>query len=254
MVMVRTGLVAGNWKMNGNQEQNQTLLSAVEAGIHSLNRVDCAVCVPFPYLAQAQTLLDHTCLMWGAQNLSQHSHGAYTGEVSGSMLVDFGARFVIVGHSERRTLYGESNQLVAEKFKAAQTVGLTPILCVGETLAQREANETENVIAEQLDAVIELNGVQALASAVIAYEPVWAIGTGKTATPQQAQDVHVFIRDKIAASDSQIAANIRIIYGGSVKADNAKELFAMPDIDGGLIGGASLVANDFVAICRAAQR
>jgi len=251
--MIRTGLVAGNWKMNGSLEQNQALLTAVKAGTGSLEGIDCAVCVPFPYLAQTQILLSHSHLAWGAQNLSQYSHGAYTGEVSASMLVDFGVRFVIVGHSERRALFGESDQLVAEKFKAAQAAGLTPILCVGETLAQREANVTEGVIAGQLEAVIELNGVMALANAVIAYEPVWAIGTGKTATPQQAQDVHVFIRDKIAVRNKQIAGDIRIIYGGSVKADNAGELFAMPDIDGGLIGGASLVADDFVAICKAAQ-
>ncbi len=251
--MMRTGLVAGNWKMNGSLGENESLLTAVVAGINSLDGVDCAVCVPFPYLNQVQTLLNATRLAWGAQNISQYSHGAYTGEVSASMLVDFGVRFVIVGHSERRALFGESNQLVAEKFKAAQTAELVPILCVGETLAQRDAEETEGVIARQLDAVIELTGVKALANAVIAYEPVWAIGTGKTATPQQAQDVHGFIRNRIAVSDNQIAGNVRIIYGGSVKADNAGELFAMPDIDGGLIGGASLVAEDFLSICKAAQ-
>ncbi|MBK6618088.1 MAG: triose-phosphate isomerase [Nitrosomonas sp.] len=250
---MRTGLVAGNWKMNGSLGENESLLTAVVAGINSLDGVDCAVCVPFPYLNQVQTLLNATRLAWGAQNISQYSHGAYTGEVSASMLVDFGVRFVIVGHSERRALFGESNQLVAEKFKAAQTAELVPILCVGETLAQRDAEETEDVIARQLDAVIELTGVKALANAVIAYEPVWAIGTGKTATPQQAQDVHGFIRNRIAVSDNQIAGNVRIIYGGSVKADNAGELFAMPDIDGGLIGGASLVAEDFLSICKAAQ-
>ncbi|MCC7135590.1 MAG: triose-phosphate isomerase [Nitrosomonas sp.] len=250
---MRTGLVAGNWKMNGSLGENESLLTAVVAGINSLDGVDCAVCVPFPYLNQVQTLLNATRLAWGAQNISQYSHGAYTGEVSASMLVDFGVRFVIVGHSERRALFGESNQLVAEKFKAAQTAELVPILCVGETLAQRDAEETEGVIARQLDAVIELTGVKALANAVIAYEPVWAIGTGKTATPQQAQDVHGFIRNRIAVSDNQIAGNVRIIYGGSVKADNAGELFAMPDIDGGLIGGASLVAEDFLSICKAAQ-
>ena len=251
--MRRTGLVAGNWKMNGSLEQNQALLTAVVGGIHSLDSVDCAVCVPFPYLAQTQTLLNNTRLAWGAQNISQYNHGAYTGEVSASMLVDFGVRFVIVGHSERRALFGESDQLVAEKFKAVQTAELIPVLCVGETLAQREANKTEDVIARQLEAVIELTGVEALANAVIAYEPVWAIGTGKTAASQQAQDVHAFIRNKIAARDNQVAGNVRIIYGGSVKADNARELFAMPDIDGGLIGGASLVAEDFVSICKAAN-
>lgn len=239
--------------MNGSLGQNEALLTAAVAGINSLDGVDCAVCVPFPYLTQVQTLLNSTRLAWGAQNISQYSHGAYTGEVSASMLVDFGVRFVIVGHSERRALFGESDQLVSEKFKAAQTAELVPILCVGETLAQRDAEETEGVIARQLDAVIELTGVKALANAVIAYEPVWAIGTGKTATPQQAQDVHGFIRNRIAVSDNQIAGNVRIIYGGSVKADNAVELFAMPDIDGGLIGGASLVAKDFLSICKAAQ-
>ncbi|MDT8364795.1 MAG: triose-phosphate isomerase, partial [Nitrosomonas sp.] len=180
-------------------------------------------------------------------------HGAYTGEVSADMLADFGVRFAVVGHSERRALFGETNQLVAEKFKIAQASKLIPILCVGETLAQRETNETEGIIFGQLETVIELVGIEALANSVIAYEPVWAIGTGKTATPQQAQDIHAFIRNKIAARDKQIADNIKIIYGGSVKADNARELFAMPDIDGGLIGGASLVAEDFVSICKAAQ-
>lgn len=251
--MARTKLVAGNWKMNGSLAQNQALLAAITAGTRSLGGLDCVVCVPFPYLAQTQILLEKTHLAWGAQNVSQYSHGAYTGEVSASMLVDFDARFVIVGHSERRALFGESSQLVAEKFKIAQAAELTPILCVGETLEQRETNKTEVVIDEQLEAVIEMVGIEALANAVIAYEPVWAIGTGKTATPQQAQDVHAFIRNKIAAKNSQIADNVRIVYGGSVKADNARELFAMTDIDGGLIGGASLVAEDFVSICKAAQ-
>ncbi len=251
--MARTKLVAGNWKMNGSLAQNQALLATVTAEMRSLDGLDCVVCVPFPYLAQTQSLLEKTRLVWGAQNISQYSHGAYTGEVSASMLVDFDVRYVIVGHSERRALFGEDSQLVAEKFKIAQIAKLIPILCVGETLEQREISETEAVIAKQLEAVIELTGVEALANAVIAYEPVWAIGTGKTATPQQAQDVHAFIRSKIAAKNNKIADNVRIVYGGSVKADNAKELFAMPDIDGGLIGGASLVAEDFVSICKAAQ-
>lgn len=252
-MMARTGLVAGNWKMHGNLEQNQALLTAIVAGVHALQNARCAVCVPFPYLTQAQSVLNGTQVAWGSQNVSQFTHGAYTGEVSAAMLNDFGCAYVIVGHSERRAMYGEDNQLVAEKFKAARAHALVPILCVGETLAQREANETEQVVAEQLDAVIELVGIEALSSSVIAYEPVWAIGTGKTATPQQAQDVHHFIRSKIASSDSSVAAKVQILYGGSVKANNAKELFAMPDIDGGLIGGASLIAEEFISICLAVQ-
>ncbi|MXS79234.1 triosephosphate isomerase [Nitrosomonas eutropha] len=251
--MTRAGFVAGNWKMHGNLVQNQELLAAIVLGIPSLQNASCAVCVPYPYLAQAQSVLKGTHVAWGGQNISQHHQGAYTGEVSAGMLTDFGCRYVIVGHSERRTLYGEDNQMVAEKFHSAQEQSLVPILCVGETLAQREANETEQVIARQLDAVIGLVGVNAIKQSVIAYEPVWAIGTGETATPQQAQDVHAFVRNRIAAHNSEIAADIQIVYGGSVKANNASELFAMPDIDGGLIGGASLVAAEFISICFAAQ-
>ena len=215
--------------------------------------MDCAVCVPFPYLAQVQQLLRSTPVKWGAQDVHQLEKGAYTGEVSASMLCDFACHYVIVGHSERRSLYGESSQLVAEKFAAAQKAGLTPILCIGETLAQREDGTTEKVVAEQLDAVIKLSGVQSLPKAVLAYEPVWAIGTGKTATPQQAQAVHAFIRQRIAALDGKVAQDLLILYGGSVKAANAAELFAMTDIDGGLIGGASLDAEEFLAICRAGK-
>ncbi len=251
--MARAGFVAGNWKMHGSLVQNKELLAAIVAGTRSLQNMSCAVCVPYPYLSQAQSMLQDTHVTWGAQNVSQYPQGAYTGEVSASMLADTGCHYVIVGHSERRTLYGEENRVVAEKFRAAQGDALIPIFCVGETLVQREADETEQVIAGQLDAVIELNGAGALAQSVIAYEPVWAIGTGKTATPQQAQDVHRFIRDRIAAHDSKIAADVRILYGGSVKGANAGELFAMPDIDGGLIGGASLIAEEFISICLAAQ-
>lgn len=251
--MARAGLVAGNWKMHGNLEQNQALLTTIVAGVSSLQNATCAVFVPFPYLAQVQLILNGTQVAWGSQNLSQYIQGAYTGEVSAAMLTDFGCTYVIVGHSERRAIYGEESSLVAEKFKVAQAHALIPILCVGETLAQREANETEQVVAEQLDAVVELVGIEALAKSVIAYEPVWAIGTGKTATPQQAQDVHSFIRNRIAVSDSSVAAKIRILYGGSVKVGNANELFAMPDIDGGLIGGASLIAEEFISICLATQ-
>ncbi|HEX5363392.1 MAG TPA: triose-phosphate isomerase [Gallionella sp.] len=251
---MRRKLVAGNWKMHGGLAQNAELLDAVRAGMSALTGVDCAVCVPFPYLGQAQQKLSGSNVKWGAQDVHQLDKGAYTGEVSASMLRDFGCAYVIVGHSERRAIYGETSQLVAEKFVAAQQAGLLPILCVGETLEQRESGVTEAVVAEQLDAVIGLAGVQALRNAVVAYEPVWAIGTGKTASSAQAQAVHEFIRKRVAAQDGQIAAGLCILYGGSVKANNAIELFAMPDIDGGLIGGAALVAEEFLAICRAGVR
>ena len=248
---MRQKLVVGNWKMVGALAQNEALLKAVVEGVSNLHGVGCAVCVPYPYLAQTQQLLGTSRVKWGAQNVHQFDKGAYTGEVAASMLCDFGCHYVIVGHSERRSLYGDTSQLVAEKFAAAQKAGLLPILCVGETLAQRENGTTEAVVAEQLDAVIKLMGVQSLRQAVVAYEPVWAIGTGKTATPEQAQAVHAFIRQRIAGLDGQVAQGLCILYGGSVKASNAAELFAMPDIDGGLIGGASLVAEEFLAICRA---
>jgi len=250
---MRRKLVAGNWKMYGALTQNEALLNAVASGMAQMRGVDCAVCVPFPYLAQAQHLLRGSPVKWGAQDVHQADKGAYTGEVAASMLCDFGCHYVIVGHSERRSIYGETSQLVAEKFAAAQKSGLVPILCVGETLAQREDGTTEAVVAEQLDAVIGLLGVQSLRNAVVAYEPVWAIGTGKTASPEQAQAVHAFIRQRVAGHDGQVAQGLCILYGGSVKASNAAELFAKPDIDGGLIGGASLVAEDFLAICRAGQ-
>ncbi len=250
---MRSKLVAGNWKMHGGLVQNQDLLKKIIAGTVGLREVDVAVCVPYPYLSQAQLLLQDTHVYWGAQNVSQHAQGAYTGEVSATMLVDFRCRYVIVGHSERRASYGEDSAAVALKFKAAQAAGLTPILCVGETLAQRESAVTEQVVAEQLDAVIASEGINALAKSVIAYEPVWAIGTGKTATPAQAQDMHAFIRDRIAAHDIEVATGLKILYGGSVKANNAEELFGMPDIDGGLIGGASLIADEFITLGRAAK-
>jgi triosephosphate isomerase len=210
--------------------------------------------VPFPYLAQAQAALSGSSIAWGAQNVSEQPKGAFTGEVSASMLLDFGCKYVIVGHSERRSLYGESDELVAKKYMAAQAAGLTPILCVGESLEERESGVTEAVVARQLDAVIQAAGVASLGKAVVAYEPVWAIGTGKTASPEQAQAVHAFIRGKIATLDAGIADKLVIQYGGSVKAANASELMAQPDIDGGLIGGASLVADEFIAICRAAAK
>jgi triosephosphate isomerase len=250
---MRRKFVAGNWKMNGALAQNAGLLDAVRSGMNEIQGVDCAVCVPFPYLAQVQDKLSGSKVKWGAQDVHQLEKGAYTGEVSAAMLRDFGCSYVIVGHSERRAYYGESSRLVAEKFLAAQQAGLSPILCVGESLEQRESGVTERVVAEQLDALLELGGVQALRNSVVAYEPVWAIGTGKTASSDQAQSVHAFIRQRVASHDGQIAAGLCILYGGSVKANNAAELFAMPDIDGGLIGGASLVADDFLAICHAGQ-
>ncbi|MBT9567058.1 MAG: triose-phosphate isomerase [Thiobacillus sp.] len=248
---MRKKLVAGNWKMHGSLADNAALLAALKP---SLAGVEAVVCVPFPYLAQAQTELTGSTIAWGAQNVSEQAKGAFTGEVSTSMLKDFGCRYVIVGHSERRSLYGESDALVASKYMAVQAAGMTPILCVGESLEERESGVTETVVARQLDAVISAAGVTSLSKAVVAYEPVWAIGTGKTATPQQAQAVHAFIRGKIAALDSDIADQLVIQYGGSVKAANASELMAQPDIDGGLIGGASLVAEEFVAICQAAAK
>jgi len=248
---MRKKLVAGNWKMHGSLAENAALLAALKP---ALAGIDAVVCVPFPYLAQAQAELAGSTIAWGAQNLSEQSRGAYTGEVSAAMLLDFGCTYVIVGHSERRGLYGESDALVASKYMAAQSAGLKPILCVGESLDERESGVTEAVVARQLDAVINAAGIASLTNAVLAYEPVWAIGTGKTASPEQAQAVHAFIRNKIAALDPAVADQLVIQYGGSVKAANASELMVKPDIDGGLIGGASLVAEEFVAICRAAAK
>ncbi len=247
--IMRQSLVVANWKMNGSIQQNQLLLDSFKQGIGSVQHAEVAVCPPFVYLQQVSELLKGTAISWGAENVSHQNPGAFTGEVAASMLTDFGCKYVIVGHSERRTLYGESDQVVAEKFARAQLAGLIPILCIGELLEEREAGETENVVRRQLTAV--MGRVNSLAKSVIAYEPVWAIGTGKTATPQQAQEVHAFIRDFIPEQD--VAKNIQILYGGSVKGSNAAELFSMPDIDGGLIGGASLKADEFLTICQAAQ-
>ena len=248
---MRNKLVAGNWKMHGSLAENAALLAALKP---ALAGIEAVVCVPFPYLAQVQAELAGSSIAWGAQNVSEQAKGAFTGEVSASMLLDFGCKYVIVGHSERRSLYGESDELVASKYVTAQAAGLTPILCVGELLAERESGVTEAVVSRQLDAVIKAAGVASLARAVVAYEPVWAIGTGKTASPEQAQAVHAFIRGKIAALDADVADQLVIQYGGSVKAANASELMVQPDIDGGLIGGASLVADEFIAICRAAAK
>ncbi|MGB8338876.1 MAG: triose-phosphate isomerase [Burkholderiales bacterium] len=248
---MRTKLVVGNWKMHGCLAENQALLQGVLSGLNEANSASCAVCVPYPYLAQVQSLLRGTPIAWGAQNLSQHAKGAFTGEVSVTMLKDFGCTYVIVGHSERRAMYDDDDVTIAAKFQTAHAVGLTPILCVGETLDERHSGLTEQVVARQLDCVLDAASVATFANAVVAYEPVWAIGTGKTATPQEAQAVHEFIRKRIAARDKAVAQNLSILYGGSVKAANAAQLLSLPDIDGGLIGGASLVAEEFVAICRA---
>ena len=251
---MRQKLVAGNWKMNGLLKTNATLLQEVTKGLSGLTGASFAVCVPFPYLAQAQATLTGTSLAWGAQNLSEQAKGAFTGEISAAMLLDFSCRYVLVGHSERRALYGESDALVAEKFSVALVAGLCPILCVGETLAQREAGDTIKVVSAQIDAVLQRVGVAALSKAVVAYEPVWAIGTGRTASAAQAQEVHAAIRAQIAKADANIAKDLQILYGGSVKGSNATELFGMEDIDGGLIGGAALDSVDFLAICQAAAK
>jgi triosephosphate isomerase len=239
--------------MNGSLQSIQTLLASIKAGTADVGNVGIAVFPPFPYLGTVAQQLAGTAIAWGAQNVSEQAAGAFTGEVATSMLLDFQCTYTLVGHSERRSIYGESSALVASKFAAARKAGLKPILCVGETLDEREKEITEAVVSEQLDAVLELEGIQALSDAVIAYEPVWAIGTGRTATPQQAQDVHAFIRTKLAQLDADIAAGVLILYGGSVKGSNAAELFSMADIDGGLVGGAALDGQDFVTIVKAAQ-
>jgi triosephosphate isomerase (TIM) len=251
---MRVQLVVGNWKMNGSLATNQALLAALIPALRPLQRARFAVCAPCPYLAQISQQLGKSTVAWGAQDVSQYDNGAYTGEVSAAMLSDFGCRYVIVGHSERRSLFGETNEVVALKFAAALKGGLTPILCVGETLAEREAGVAERTVAAQLDAVLERSGVESLSRAVLAYEPVWAIGTGKTATPEQAQAVHAFLRSAVAKRNAKVANDLTVLYGGSVKGSNAAQLFGMPDIDGGLIGGASLVAEEFVAICAAADK
>ncbi|MHB1678329.1 MAG: triose-phosphate isomerase [Sulfuriferula sp.] len=249
---MRQKIVAGNWKMHGSLVTNQKLLSQLRTALADIQGATFVVCVPAPYLAQTQAILTASNIAWGAQSMCKHAEGAYTGEVSASMLLDFACRYVIVGHSERRALFGETNGRVAAIFARAQSVGLTPILCVGETLTERESGRAEEVIAQQLDAVLAVSGIAGFAHAIVAYEPVWAIGTGKTASPEQAQAVHAFIRNKLAVLDADIAHRLVIQYGGSVKPGNAAELFAQPDIDGGLIGGASLIADEFVSICKAA--
>ena len=250
---MRRPIVAGNWKMHGSRTENARLIEEIVGAYPAKADADCVVCPPFVYLQEVGRMLRDTPIALGAQDTCAEVHGAFTGEVSAAMLKDVGCKYVLVGHSERRLLYRESDQLVARKFAAAHAKALIPVLCVGEQLSDREASRTEEVIARQLDVVLELCGPEVLGQGVVAYEPVWAIGTGRNATPQQAQDVHAFIRARIAARDARIAADTRILYGGSVKAGNAAELFGMPDVDGGLIGGASLKADEFLAILAAAR-
>ncbi|HSV48234.1 MAG TPA: triose-phosphate isomerase [Ramlibacter sp.] len=249
--MTKKKLIAGNWKMNGSIAGNDALVRAVAAGLGDAN-CTVAVCVPAPFLAQVQMLRHGTALELGAQDVSSHEQGAYTGEVSAAMLKEFGVRYAIVGHSERRQYHGETDALVADKAKAALAHGITPIVCVGETLAERDAGKTEEVVKRQLAAVIHTNG-HCISEIVVAYEPVWAIGTGRTATPQQAQQVHAVLRAQLKAASTH-AERVSILYGGSMNAANAASLLAEPDIDGGLIGGASLKAPDFLQIVAAATR
>jgi triosephosphate isomerase (TIM) len=249
---MRRKLAAANWKMHGSRAENAPLVDAV-LGSRSLADVDCVICPPFVYLSEIARLLRDTPVRLGAQDVCAETSGAYTGEVAASMLRDVGCEYVIVGHSERRTLYGEDDALVARKFATAQSRGLIPILCVGEQLAEREAGRTAEVINRQVDAVLALSGIASFERAVIAYEPVWAIGTGRNATPEQAGEVHAALRARLARQDARIAGGLRILYGGSVKAGNARELFTQPDVDGGLIGGASLKAEEFLNILAAAR-
>jgi triosephosphate isomerase len=246
-------LIAGNWKMNGSPDSVTALVQGIKAGIDAVTTAEMAVCPPYVFIPQVATMLAGTAISYGAQDVSDQEAGAYTGEIAPGMLFDIGCKYAIVGHSERRTLYGEDDEFTARKFASAQNAGLVPILCVGELLEEREQGITEQVVARQLDAVINLEGIGAFGSAVIAYEPVWAIGTGKTASPDQAQEVHAFIRGKLAALDAAVADKVQILYGGSMNPGNAADLLAMQDIDGGLIGGASLKPDDFLAIGKAAN-
>ncbi len=250
---MRRKLIVGNWKMQGALAQNQELLNSffTERGLLS---VDLAVLVPAPYLAQAQGQLQGTGWFWGAQDVSDEVRGAFTGEVAASMLLDFGSKFTTVGHSERRQRHGESDQVVARKAQRALDVGITPIVCLGESLSERERGETRSVVRRQLAAIVDLLGASAMAQTVLAYEPVWAIGTGRSATAEQAQEVHAWLRGQMGEHDDEVAGKLRILYGGSVKPSNAVELMALPDVDGALVGGASLVASEFLAIAHAAAR
>lgn len=249
---MRKKIVVGNWKMHGARCDAQTLIEAVKMGAKALPQVDVVILPPFVHLQQTQAMLENSAVAWGGQNLYLGKQGAFTGEISGPLLVDYGCHYVLVGHSERRIIFLEDLTLVGAKFKAALDSGLMPILCVGESLEQRKNQQAQAVVSQQLESVIELVGIETFRKAVIAYEPVWAIGTGLTATPYEAQEMHQFIRQELGKHDIDIANKLRILYGGSVKADNAAGLFAMPDIDGGLVGGASLDAGQFLEICRAA--
>jgi triosephosphate isomerase (TIM) len=248
---MRRTLIVGNWKMNGCLVANAGLLAEIHAESGRLH-CDVAVCAPTPYLAQCRAVLSGGLIGWGAQDLSLHEAGAYTGEVSATMLRDFGCAWVIVGHSERRAYHGEGNGMVAHKAARAVQAGLTPIVCVGETLSERETGQTEEVLRRQIDSLLSVLDADAFGRIVIAYEPVWAIGTGKTATPLMAQGAHAVIRARLAEQYADVASMLRILYGGSMKPENARELLAMPDVDGGLIGGASLKAAEFLDIARAA--
>jgi len=249
---MRQPMVAGNWKMNGSSDSVKELMAGIKDGLGSVNKAEVVVCPPAVYIPRVSGAADGSAIKVGSQNVCDQDAGAFTGEISGAMLKDVGCEYAIIGHSERRALYAESDELVAKRFAAARRNGIKPIFCIGETLEEREAGITNEVCARQIDAVIALEGVEALVDGVIAYEPVWAIGTGKTASPEQAQQVHAFIRGKIAALNADVADGLRLLYGGSMNPGNAAELMAQPDIDGGLIGGASLKAADFLSICQAA--
>lgn len=249
---MRRTLIAGNWKMNGSLQSITELMDGIKAGLGEVTNADMAVCPPAVYLMKVKGLINDANIGLGSQNICDQESGAFTGELAASMLKEAGCQYAIIGHSERRSLYGESDELVAKRHAMAVKSGITPVLCIGETLEERESEITEAVVSRQLDAVIDTQGVEAIGKCVIAYEPVWAIGTGKTATPEQAQAVHAFIRAKLSALSSHVADNVQILYGGSMNAANAAELLSQPDIDGGLIGGASLKAADFLAIGKSA--
>ncbi|NYT27782.1 triose-phosphate isomerase [Candidatus Thiodubiliella endoseptemdiera] len=248
---MRQTIVAGNWKMNASKESVNTLVLGILEGLPEVKNSKVIVCAPFPYLSQVEALATHSQLNLGAQDLNVNASGAFTGEVSADMIKDFGVKYVVVGHSERRSLYGETDEIVADKVQVALDNELTPLFCIGELLEERESGKTEVVVARQINAVIAKVGIKAFKNIIIAYEPVWAIGTGVTATPQQAQDTHAFIRSLLAENDADIAQSTPILYGGSMNSANAEELIACEDIDGGLIGGASLKPEDFLSICKA---
>lgn len=250
---MRRKLVVGNWKMNGSIAGNKALLGSLLEGLHDYRNADYVVCVPYPYLCQAQSMLQDSNIAWGAQNICSTKSGSLTGAVSPQMVLDYGCTHIIVGHSERRIQFHETDDTAAARFLGAQDAGLTPIFCMGESHEERESDWTEYIVGRQLDSILRRYGPGALEHAVLAYEPLWAVGTDTPATPEQAQEVHEFIRKRVARCDKGIAARVRILYGGSVTPANAPQLFAMPDVDGGLVGRASLKAEEFIAICRAAN-